>query len=84
MEKLTNKDAVALIKKDIDFMAYILTVQKELLYSPCKILPLEDLKGVIVGVAINKHGIEFQVRYFIDGEYRIEWFHFFDIEVCND
>lgn len=51
-----------------------------LLFKPCKIKPFIDLDGVIVGLNQSKRGTELQVRYFLNGDYRTEWFFDFDIE----
>lgn len=51
------------------------------LMKPCKILPFENLEGIIVGENHSKEGVELQVRYFLHGEYKKEWFYDFDIEI---
>lgn len=53
----------------------------ELIYKPCVIKPFENLQGVIVGLNQSKKGTELQVRYFLNGEYKLEWFFDFDIEL---
>ncbi len=54
-----------------------------LIYKKCKILPFENLDGVITAINQSKLGTELQVRYFLDGEYRKEWFCDFDIELTD-
>ena len=54
------------------------------LFQPCEIVPLESLNGVIVAINFSKKGTELQVRYFIDGEYRVEWFYDFDLVVYDN
>ena len=44
------------------------------IYKTCVIKPLDDLKGVIVAMNQSKKGTELQVRYFLNGEHRLEWF----------
>lgn len=39
-----------------------------LIYTKCKIRPLEDLEGRIMSISISKYGLEYNVRYYIDGE----------------
>jgi hypothetical protein len=52
----------------------------ELLFKPCKIKPFEDLEGVITALNQSKKGTELQVRYFLNGDYKTDWFFDFDIE----
>lgn len=56
----------------------------KILFKPCKIKPFEDLEGVIVALNQSKKGTELQVRYFLHGEHKIEWFFDFDIERVNN
>ena len=51
----------------------------DIIYKSCLIKPLDDLEGVIVALNQSKKGTELQVRYFINGEHRLEWFFDFDI-----
>ena len=51
----------------------------ECIYKPCFIKPLDNLEGVIIALNQSKKGTELQIRYFINGEHRIEWFFDFDI-----
>ena len=53
----------------------------ELLYKTVKIIPFDDLSGVVVAINQSKKGTELQVRYFLNGEHLIEWFFDFDIEL---
>ena len=53
-------------------------------YKKCKILPFENLDGVIIAMNQSKEGTELQVRYFLNGEYKKEWFFDFDIELVNE
>ena len=52
-----------------------------IIYKKCKILPFENLDGVIIAINQSKKGTELQVRYFLNGEYKLEWFFDFDIEM---
>lgn len=54
------------------------------LYKDCLILPFENEEGKIVGVHLTKNGLVYSVRYFLNGDYRIEDFFDFDIEVLED
>ena len=54
------------------------------IYKKCKIIPFEDLDGVITAINQSKAGTELQVRYFLNGEYKKEWFFDFDIELANE
>lgn len=53
----------------------------DLIYKAVYIKPFENLEGVIVAINQNKKGTELQVRYFLKGEYKVEWFFDFDIEL---
>ena len=52
----------------------------KIIFKPVKIIPLEHLEGVIVAMNQSKKGTELQVRYFLNGEHRLEWFFDFDLE----
>ena len=54
---------------------------KKYLYQYCKIIPLENQEGVITGIGMFYTGLQFKVRYFIDGQYKEEWFYDFDVEL---
>ena len=53
----------------------------DLLYKDCKIIPFENLNGKIISVCYSKKGVELQVRYFLNGDYKQDWFFDFDIEL---
>ena len=55
----------------------------EILFKPCHIIPFEYLEGVITALNQSKKGTELQVRYFLNGEYKTDWFFDFDIEMGN-
>lgn len=50
---------------------------KELINKPCIIIPFENLQGIITAIFINKKGVEYQVRYYLNGEQKqiIKGFH---------
>ncbi len=52
---------------------------ENLINSPCKIKPFEDLDGIIIAVFITKKGVEYQVRYYLNGEQKTDYF--FDWEI---
>lgn len=54
-----------------------------LLYKKCKIKPLENLEGIIIAVFITKKGVEYQVRYYIDGRQEDTYFLDFEIELIE-
>lgn len=54
---------------------------ESLINTSCLITPLEDLKGTIIAVYITRKGIEYQVRYYLNGEQKTEYF--FDWEIKN-
>ena len=56
----------------------------KILFKKCYITPFENLEGVIVGLNQSRKGTELQIRYFLNGEYRTEWFYDFDVEVLDD
>ena len=43
-------------------------------YRSCEIIPFEKLKGTIIAVFITKKGVEYQVRYYLNGEQKTEYF----------
>lgn len=53
----------------------------DVIYKDCVIIPFENLEGKIVAINQSKKGTEIQVRYFLNGEYKLEWFFDFDIEL---
>lgn len=55
------------------------TVQ-EYIYAKCKIKELEAV-GHITAVFITKRGVEYQVRYYIEGEQREQYFFDFEISI---
>lgn len=55
-----------------------------LIFRDCYIEPFDNLKGKIVGINFSKMGITYQVRYFLNGEYRIDDFFEFDISIIKD
>ena len=55
----------------------------ELVFKPCIIKPFENLDGMIVALNQSKKGTELQVRYFLNGEYKLDWFYDFDIELVS-
>ncbi len=50
------------------------------LYKECEITPLENQSGMVTAIGLYATGLQFRVRYFIDGQYKEEWFYPFDIE----
>lgn len=55
----------------------------DLIYSKCKIKPLEDLEGIITAVFITKKGVEYQVRYYFDGKQEDTYFLDFEVELIE-
>lgn len=53
------------------------------IFKDCIIKPFENLEGKIVALNQSKKGTELQVRYYLNGEYKLEWFFDFDIELIN-
>lgn len=56
---------------------------KQYLWQDCKITPLENQPGKITGISLFHTGLQFKVRYFIDGQYKEDWFYSFDIEITD-
>lgn len=56
----------------------------KIIYKNCIIKPFENLEGKIIAITQSKRGTELQVRYFLNGEYKIEWFFDFDIELDKE
>lgn len=52
---------------------------EKLINKPCEIMPFENLKGIILAIYITKKGVEYQVRYYLNGEQKTEYF--FDWEI---
>lgn len=57
---------------------------QDLIGKQVTIKPLEDLKGILLGIVISKMGIEYQVRYFLNGTAYSEYFFDWEIEVNSD
>lgn len=53
----------------------------DLIYKDCKIVPFENQAGKIISVCYSKKGVELQVRYYMNGEHKLDWFFDFDIEL---
>lgn len=53
---------------------------ENLLYKDCFIVPFERLPEKIVAINISKKGVEYQVRYYLNGEYKLEWLFDFDLD----
>ena len=47
----------------------------------CEIIPFENLKGTILAVFITKKGVEYQVRYYLNGEQKTEYFFDWEIKI---
>lgn len=54
---------------------------EELINKDCEIIPFEKLKGTIIAVFITKKGVEFQVRYYLNGEQKTDYFFDWEINV---
>lgn len=54
------------------------------IYKRCKIVPLENENGIITAIYITKRGIEYQVRYFLNGEAKHEYFFEHELEFINE
>lgn len=54
---------------------------KEYINKNCKIIPF-DCRGTIIGVYITGKGIEFQVRYYMNGEQKTDYF--FEWEILTE
>lgn len=61
----------------------IIKTWQDLVFCPCEIKTLDNTKGYISSVCISYKGVEFQVRYYIDGEQRTEWFQCFEIIITG-
>jgi len=57
---------------------------EDLINKPCKIIPFEYLKGVLLAVFITKKGVEYQVRYYLNGEQKTEYFFNWEIELQEE
>lgn len=55
----------------------------QFLWQDCSIVPLENQPGKITGISMFHTGLQFKVRYFIDGQYKEDWFYSFDIEITD-
>lgn len=51
-----------------------------LINCSCIIKPFDDLKGTIIAVFITKKGVEYQVRYYLNGEQKTDYFFDWEIE----
>ena len=51
-----------------------------LINHPCKIKPF-DINGHIISIFITKKGLEYQCRYYMQGEQKSEYFFDWEIEI---
>ena len=51
----------------------------DIIFHPCVIPALENIEGRILEVCYSKRGAELKVRYFFNGEQKVEWLHDFDV-----
>ncbi len=56
---------------------------KDLINKSCKIIPFEMLEGTIIAVFITKKGVEYQVRYYLDGEQKTDYFFDWEISIYD-
>ena len=54
---------------------------EDLINKDCEIIPFENLKGTILAVFITKKGVEYQVRYYFNGEQKTEYFFDWEINI---
>ena len=54
---------------------------ENLIFQTCYIKPFEYLNGTIIAVHISLKGIEYQVRYYLNGEQRTDYF--FNHEIAD-
>lgn len=80
---LYEHDDVADVQVDIDelIISGCKTIDESIINKRCKITPFEGLDGVIIAIFITKKGVEYQVRYYIDGEQKTEYFFDWEIEI---
>jgi hypothetical protein len=60
-------------------MSKVKDVIDDVINCDCEIKPFEYLKGTIIAIFITKKGIEYQVRYYMNGEQKTDYF--FDWEI---
>ena len=58
-----------------------LRAEEILINKPCLITPFENLKGTILAIFITKKGIEYQVRYYLDGNQNTDYFFDWEIQM---
>lgn len=51
-----------------------------LINCSCIIKPFDDLEGTIIAVFITKKGVEYQVRYYLNGAQKTDYFFDWEIE----
>lgn len=49
-------------------------VKTEWIGRVCEILPMEKLEGRVLAIVISRQGIEYQVRYILNGDCKTEYF----------
>ena len=52
---------------------------QEYLYRTCKLKPLENLPARIIAIVINKYGVLFQAKYYLNGEVKTDYFNDFEV-----
>ena len=65
-------------------MNEIKDVIDDVINHDCEIKPFEYLKGTIIAIFITKKGIEYQVRYYMNGEQKTDYFFDWEIILLGD
>ena len=65
-------------------MTELKDVIDDLINHDCEIKPFEYLKGTIIAIFITKKGIEYQVRYYMNGEQKTDYFFDWEIIIVGD
>ena len=56
---------------------------EDFINTPCHIKPL-DVTGTILAILITKRGTEYQVRYYLHGEQKTDYFFDWEIKTMKD
>jgi hypothetical protein len=65
-------------------MSKVKDVIDDVINCDCEIKPFEYLKGTIIAIFITKKGIEYQVRYYMNGEQKTDYFFDWEIILLGD
>lgn len=61
-----------------------ITEVQDLFLRKAKIVPFEDIEGVITTLSYGIGGLQLNVRYYLDGQQKEDWFFPEELELLDD